>query len=281
MNLRPWTPAEDRVLLDQYGQTATLAEMAESLRRGRKAVWFRAKELGLTKSHPDTPTRVRQAALIMTLHGRGLLDSEIADDWTASHPDAPIDRRTVCDLRRRLQLPSNAHNERHRNQVRQRTKAQLAKSGVHSMADLRRQAYQQYVRDRGWPDYLRPRHSQILDLLYEHGPKTRLEIAEAIGWNVGRGQRTLLASKYGHGSYLADLVTVGLVIRSRYREVRGQSKGQSVFRYFIAPVIVRGDASTWPDKEWAHGQIYGAKSKHDSAGPAGSESNVGGRDLPA
>lgn len=49
MNLRPWTPAEDRVLLDQYGQTATLAEMAESLRRGRNAVWFRAKELGLSE----------------------------------------------------------------------------------------------------------------------------------------------------------------------------------------------------------------------------------------
>lgn len=277
---RPWTPAEDQLLKEQYGKKHTLAQLAAAIGRGRGGVWARAARLGLTPRQPDKETRETLCRLIALLHGWGWLDTEIAAQWTRFHPTTPVDRRSICDLRQRLQLPSNACNERHRDQIRQRTKAQLDKAGLYSLGELRREAYKKFVCARGWPDYLRPRHAQILDLLYEQGPKTRKEIAAAIGWNLDRGQRNFLSNKYGRGSYLADLTAGGFVTRSRYREVRGRSKGTSVYRYFISTAIVRADPSTWPDKEWARGQIYGKQSKSGSV--CHPESAAGGRtDLPS
>lgn len=131
----------------------------------------------------------------------------------------------------------------------------------------------------GWPDYLRVRHVQILDLLYEQGPHTREQIGYAIGWRIERGQRHLLASKYGRGSYLADLMAAGFVVRSRGRCVRKDRKGKSVYQYFCAVHVVRNDPSTWPDKEWAIGQVYGNQSESGNGGSAAAA--VAGRtDLP-
>lgn len=280
MSGRRWTDSEDAIVRAEYHQVPA-AQIAAELGRTMRQVYARAGVLGLSVPQPLITRHVRLREWVAFFSRRGWLDSEIANAWTEGNARNPIDRRSVCEVRRSLGLPSNANNERHRQQVRERTQQQLAAAGVESLAEVRAAAYRQFAIDRGWPDYLRPRHVQILDVLYERGPQTRLAIATAIGWRVDRGQRRLLSCCYGRGSYLADLMAAGLVVQSKYREVRGSGKGQSVHRYFIAAGIVRGNAATWPEEDWSRGQIYGAKQVDGAGGSRESAATAGGADVPS
>ena len=174
-------------------------------------------------------------------HSQGWSDSEITNAWNATHPKT-ICRRHLSERRRHLGLKSNANNERHRQRVAAKTQEQLKEAGCNSLAEVRAKAYRKFARDRGWPEDLRPREVQIMDLLYERGPHTRRGIAEGIGWNTQRDQRTwLCCGKYGRGSYLANLMARGLVIRLSGRVVKGESSGKSCYLYAIPIYILRGD----------------------------------------
>lgn len=275
---RFWTPDEDEYLRRCYGK-CPVARIAFVRGRTEKAVYQRATTLGLVQSRQYLTRDRELLAFVAARHSEGWVDSEIAAEWTRIHPDRQVHRRIVVDLRRKLGLESNRNSERYRDHVRQRTRQQLAAAGLASVAELRSEAYRRFVRERGWPDYLRPRHAQLLDVLYDHGPQTRAQLVAAMGLK-DRGQRNWLSCRYGRGSYIADLMAAGLVVRSAYREVRGASKGKSVHRYAIAPGIVRRDPSTWPDKEWALGQIYGKTAGHDPHAAGATATAAGGTDVP-
>lgn len=278
MTRRFWTNDEDAYLRETYGRVP-VARIAFRRNRTVKAIYQRAVTLGLIQPRRYLGRDRHLLAFVRARHVDGWLDPEIAKEWTRQHPDRPLQRRSVVDLRKQLGLGSNRDGERYRDQVRQRTRQQLAAAGLSSVAELRSEAYRRFVRERGWPDYLRPRHAQLLDALYDRGPQTRAQLVAAMGLK-DRGQRHWLSCKYGRGSYIADLMAAGFVVRSAYREVRGASKGKSVHRYVIAPGIVRRDPETWPDKELALGQIYGKAAGNDPRAAGATTTTARGADVP-
>lgn len=275
---RFWTPDEDEYLRRCYGK-CPVARIAFVRGRTEKAVYQRATTLGLVQSRQYLTRDRELLAFVAARHSEGWVDSEIAAEWTRIHPDRPVHRRSVVDLRRKLGLESNRNSERYRDQVRQRTRQQLATAGLNSVAELRAVAYRRHVERRGWPGYLRPRHAQLLDILYDQGPQTRAQLVQAMGMR-DRGQRHWLSSNHGRGSYVADLLAAGFVVRSRYREVRGPRKGTSVHRYAIAPEIIRRDPSTWPTEEFARGQIYRKDADNDPGTSGTTVTATGGTDVP-
>lgn len=276
MNKRPWTKQEVALLRSQYGRTPA-AQIARRLGRPTHQVYGAAERYGCQQPKAMYSIPVLKSYIVQK-HAEQWSDAEIAAGWKACGNPA-MDRRTLREWRVKLGLPSNAKTERLRKRVAENTRRQLAAAGVASLADLRSKAYQDFAVSRGWPEWLRPRHVQILDVLYEHGPQTRLQLATAIGWRVERGQRALFSSVYGRGSYLADLLAAGLIGRSAGREVRGPTKGTSVHRYFVLPQIVRSQPATWPDKEFALGQIYRNKPQYDPRGNAAGDAVTGGSNV--
>ena len=275
---RFWTKHEDAVLRRWYGRKPA-AEIAEELGRSVPAVTNRAGLLGLTSRQRRYTEDKRLRDWVAYFALKGWLDQEIADSWNGTRRTYRLCRRVVCDVRRALGLPANANNARHRAKVAEATRRQLERVGLGSLAEVRKEAYRRFARQRGWPEWLRPRHVQILDVLYEQGPHTRRDLAVAIGWNISRGQRALLASNYGRGSYLSDLLACGMVFRSRYRAVRGHKPGESWYLYAVSTAIRRHDPATWPEEEVARGQIYGQKQQHDPVATGGAVATAGGTDV--
>jgi hypothetical protein len=288
MSRYDWKPKHDEMIRRHYmagsrrrpngTQRLTAAQLGELFGVSAGTIYARAMFLGISQPQGLVMRNPELQDLLRARHADGWLDGEIAAAWSQDHPELVCDRRTLTAIRNALKLPSNAGNKRHRDQIRQRTRQQLAAAGLESVADLRAEAYRRYVREHGWPDYLRVRHVQILDLLYERGPHTREQIAQAIGWRIERGQRYMLSSKYGRGSYLSDLLAAGLVVRSRTRCVRGDRRGKSLYQYFCAVHVVRHDPTTWPGEEWARGQIYGKQSESGAGGSAAA-ATAGGTDV--
>lgn len=177
---------------------------------------------------------------------RDFLESFIRLKHAEGWSDAEIARVTMCDrhrigeLRRGLRLPSNKDNERHRNRVRRKTERQLEREGVPTLAALRSKVFHERARAAGWPDDLRPRAVQILNVLWEKGPRTRRQLCDDIGmpW---KGSRKSLVSNDPEGSYLAHLVARGLVvILPRAHRVTGKGRGRSQNLYSLPLFIQRG-----------------------------------------
>ncbi len=175
-------------------------------------------------------------------HAEELSDGEIAAAWNIvqSNPEAKIDRRCVGDRRVRLRLPAHGPTtQRNRARVASKTREQLDRAGLGTLAEARREAFKARARAAGWPEDLRPRAVQILNLIWDRGPMTRREIAEAIGmpWHGSRGS---LKSNDPEGSYLANLMKRGLVVCfERAGTVRGKGKGRSVNIYSLSTHIQR------------------------------------------
>lgn len=185
---------------------------------------------------------------VRSRHKRGWCDAEIAAAWSAANPAQRCSREVTGQRRRELGLPSNRNSNHYRRRVAAKTREQLTAAGVSNLAEVRRLRYQQFARDRGWPVDLPPRCVQILDLLYEQGPQTRVAIAEKIGWNMQRGQRPLLNhSQSPGGSYLTNLMHRGLVHRLAGRVVKGELPGQSRYLYAIPIHVKRG--GPWPEQK--------------------------------
>lgn len=176
-----------------------------------------------------TPQQREQLkAFIREKHSLGWPDAEIARVFQPK-----TSREWISEVRRSMGLPCNALSEYRINKIREKTKEQIEKAGVKSLANIRTLAFREYARRNGWPEDLRPRAVQILNVLYQRGPMTRREIADAIGmpW---KGSRKSLVSNDPEGSYLANLAKRGLVIvLHRARKIHGQGKGRSLNVYAL------------------------------------------------
>lgn len=227
-----WSAA-DRATVRRLYRKVPAAEIARRLGRTFRAVHQCARAMGL-----HTPQRFRAPDMESFVRERN------ADGW----PDAEIarargvERHAVAHLRKRLGLPSNQFSARRRAAVAARTAEQLRRAGLPSIGHLRVQAFRARARAAGWPDDLRPRAVQILNLLWERGPQTRRQIADAIGMRW-KGSRNSLTSNDPEGTYLAHLVARGLVVDlGRVGTVRGQGKGRSVHVYSLPLTIERNIA---------------------------------------
>jgi hypothetical protein len=86
----------------------------------------------------------------------------------------------------------------------------LARDGVASLVEIRWRNARAKLAPHGWPEDLRPREVQILDLLWQRGPQTRRQMCVALGLPWKGSRRSLKA--HGGGSYLGALMRRGLVI---------------------------------------------------------------------
>lgn len=196
----------------------------------------------MAKSHFRMTPAVRKR--LIALVREGLCNPHIA-------AILQCERHTVGDWRKRLGLPASRGQkcERCRRETSERTKAQCDSAGLPSLAQLRVRRYRQFARESGWPEDLRPRAVHILNALYERGPMTRREIAEAVGmpW---KGSRKSLVSNDPEGSYLAHLLNRGFVVVQK-RACKGRGRGRSTSVYMIPLTIHRGRPATWPGKSQA------------------------------
>ena len=277
MRHRPWT-ARDNAFLRRHCRKGS-AWVAVRLGRTRWAVVHHARALGLDWGRPRYSARLearvragyaRQSApalarrlgvpteviyrivvklglrkhqrvkvgraFLATLRQRnrqGWPDSEIA-------AELGCDRHVVSRHRQALGLPSQARGPIARQRTGAAAARQLDRLGLASMGELRVQAHRAYAVAHGWPAYLRKRAVQILDLLWQQGPKTRRELAEGVGlpW---RGSRGSLKSSDPPGTYLANLMALGLVVKWG-RINRGGHQWETVYGLALDAVPQKEDA---------------------------------------
>lgn len=225
---RHWTPLESARLRRDYGRVP-VEKIAASLGRTTGSVYQRAAKLRLNKS-----SRIDWTCLdaeIRLLHAGGWTDAEICATL-GRIAGRHVGREAVGARRRVLGLPHNGFSEHRRRTVAAKTKEQLDRAGVATLAELRCQAWGDAARRCGWPRDLRPRAVQILNTLFQRGPMTRRQISDAVGmpW---KGSRRSLVSNDREGTYLWNLVHRGLVVRLP-RLVKGVGKGRSLHLYALA-----------------------------------------------
>ena len=230
---RTWRPAELDFLRTHASWPAQ--QVATYLGRTVRGVYSARATLGLVRPKADFGPAFE--AFVREKNADGWPDAEIARAWKC-------DRHAVGTRRRKLGLPCHAcctgkPSARVRDQVRQRTSEQLARAGLPSIGHLRKEAFRARAVAAGWPEDLRPRAVQILNALWDRGPMTRREIADAIGmpW---KGSRKSLVSNDPEGSYLAHLTARGLMlVLKRAHQVTGQGKGRSCDVYTLPLWIER------------------------------------------
>lgn len=257
MSGKPWTRGEKAVVRKWYLRIPA-SDIAERLPgRTIRSIYLCARSLGLRKS--ALPFDSATVNMIRGLHGQGLLDTDIAARIVSEPGARPIDRRTVCDIRRRLELPVNreARLERRRQSVR----TQFARLGIKIGGELRKLSYCKFARENGWPEDLRPREVQILNVLAEHGPQTRLELALKLGLATGKiaknGVPRLLHGNGSGGTYTASLAQRGLVfIQKRFTTGGGQGKNRLPNLYFLTPQAI----------EWRERHVYKQRSHNTDPG---------------
>ena len=216
---RLFTDEQIEYVRAHYGRL-TAAQIAQKIGRSASGVYQLAGRLGLSRKRPRLGDAFDRK--LKDLHGQGLTDTAIA-------ARLGCERHTVGDHRGKLGLPANTHSAWQRRRVAARTREQLRRAGLPTLAALRAQAYRDRAAAAGWPDDLRPRAVQILNALWDRGPMTRRELAEAIGmpW---KGSRKSLTSNDPEGSYLAHLIKRGLVINlGRLRKASGRGHSTCVY----------------------------------------------------
>ncbi|HUU59676.1 MAG TPA: hypothetical protein VMZ50_09035 [Phycisphaerae bacterium] len=255
-NVRPWTGADVAAVRGHYKRDLTAHEIGRRIGRAAHQVHAKARLLGLSRNHAIA--RPGFAAFLRRRNADGWSDTEIAAAWGA-------DRHAVSNARRRLGLPSNATGPRARAKIAAAQKRQCARAGVASLAELKARRFADAAARCGWPADLRPRSVQILNALWDLGPMTRRQIAEAVGmpW---KGSRASLSSNDPEGSYLAHLMARGLVIRlGRVGGAIGAAGRPScVCVYSLSPLIER---STPHDGQTPESQRAGGpdRSRGDAA----------------
>lgn len=190
-------------------------EIARAIGRSASAVYQTAKRLGL--SIPQRITAPAFVAYLREKHALGWSDTEIAASYGG------VDRHCIPVIRQRLGLPSVLFSQHQRDKVRRKTTEQLRAAGVESLGALRAKILKERSAKAGWPADLPWRAGQILTLLWEHGPMTRVQIVEAIRPDLigkctrKRMNQALNDNDAWHGkrhanSYLATLIRRGLVV---------------------------------------------------------------------
>jgi len=234
---RRFTPEQIAQAKAMHGQ-ATAAEIAASIGRSTSGVHqlFRRLGLPLLTRRMDRPA---VEAWIKARHAEQWSDGEIAAGWTREHPDDPLDRRYCSELRTALGLASwGMTTQRLRRRVAAKTREQLAKAGLPSLAAVRVKAFE---------DYAAARLVQILNLLYERGPHSREQIAKSLHltWSDSPrhpASRRGLSGNGPGGSYIAELMRLGLVVRLGRNVRTGPGRGQRVNLYAVAPHVQRKTA---------------------------------------
>jgi hypothetical protein len=219
MARQPFTADQVAYVRKHYGRLTT-PQIAQRLGRSRSAVYQLAGRLGLTQKRPRPGAAFDRT--LVKLHAKGLTDTAIA-------AELGCERHTVGDHRRKLGLPANTHSAWSRRRVAARTREQLRAAGLPTLAAVRAKAFRDRASAAGWPEDLRPRAVQILNALWDRGPMTRRELAEAIGmpW---KGSRKSLVSNDPEGNYLAHLIKRGLVINlGRLRKASGRGHSTCVY----------------------------------------------------
>lgn len=193
---RKWTDAESEYLKKQYGKIP-LKKIAKKLGRTIVSLYNQSYKMQLGQPKFSHLWNEASIAKLKKLHAKEYTDNEIAEALQVS-------RYTVSNRRRRLGLRKNVGTERHREKVRKKTRETIKKKGLGSLADVRSLAFRQFAIDSGWPEYLRPREVQILNLLAHGTPLTRKQIAEGIGMKWVGTRKTFKSNAPG-GSYMASL----------------------------------------------------------------------------
>ncbi len=223
-----WTD-EHRAYIRKHYHIQTAAQISAHISHSVGGVRQMATTLGVAR----TLTRIDGAFLekLRISHAAGWSDEEIADQLH-------VERHTVARHRVRLGLPINGvHTAHFADRVRAKTAEQLRQAGLPSIGHLRKESFRQRAIAAGWPEDLRPRAVQMLNAMWDRGPMTRRELAEAIGMRW-KGSSASLVSNDPEGTYLASLIKRGLVVNLG-RKCCGKGRGHSSFVYSLSPDIQR------------------------------------------
>jgi hypothetical protein len=228
------TPEEFDLVRELY-PTHTAADIAERLygsRRGALAVYKVAESLGLRKLARIEPELIER---VRALHAEKLTDTAIAGELNLTREQVTHVRRT------RLKLSAN--HDTIREIVRGNPAKQQATLGIRHGGDLRALGHRRYARANGWPEDLRPREVQILNVLADRGvPMTRLELSRAIGMRTdrigGNGRPALLTGNGPGGTYTASLLRAGYLLKLR-RAATGRGRGGSCDLYYLGPAALK------------------------------------------
>ena len=221
---------EDIAKLKTLLGTMPTRELAIALGRSQQAIWRRMKIDGL--EGPRIRLSSAKLAKIQERNAEGHSDCEIAAELGSC-------RHVVTAWRKRLGLPCNALGDRRRALVAEKTRQQVERVGLSSLAEVRSLSLRVRVIRSGWPTDLRWVAVQILDLLEQRGPMTRRDIAESLG-KQGVNIRYALQSNEpgGGGTYLSNLMRRGLVVRLG-RIVRGDGPCRNTVLYSLALGVER------------------------------------------
>jgi hypothetical protein len=241
-----YTEAQKQLVRERYGR-APAREIAAELGRPVTQVYALAKRMGLGLGLLwQAAERQALKDYIAAHHAEEWSDAEIAAGWNASNPERQTNRRWVSEVRKDLLgLPTHGPGaKRYRLRVAANTRKQLERAGLPSIGCLRREAYRAFCVRSGWPQVTRPRLAQILNLLYEQGPHTLPQIAAAVGirWRTNKKHpRGIgLPGNGPGGSYTAELMRLGLVVRLGRKARFDRGPGRARFIYAVAPSVVRG-----------------------------------------
>ena len=231
MKRRAWTNDEIEFVKENYLKIPA-KEIANRLNRSLRAIYQRAKAEGLSQDLPRLTPEIETQ--IRRLHAQGKTDRAIADELG-------VNGRTMCDWRNRLGLPiSDVGVQEAQLRGIQNQRKTL---GIESSGQLRSLAFRRFASDNGWPESLRPREVQILNVLADRGvPMTRLELAEVIGMRTDRmigGKLQLLIGNGPGGTYTASLMRQGFLrVIKRGSHSPGQGRGKSRHLYFLGPKAI-------------------------------------------
>lgn len=138
-------------------------------------------------------------ARVIELHAQGWSDRDIAKQMKCS-------ATRVRERRLVLNLPSNAHNDRHTRKVWARRQKTLKKDGVETLSELIALSRRLRAAAAGWPSETGKREVEILNLLDRVGPKSKTEIANLLGVKHLRS-----GGEFRRRSYLRSMVRAGLI----------------------------------------------------------------------
>lgn len=231
---RQWTKAQKRTLRAKY-ETADVGELAAELGRGIGAIYQQAAKMGLHKPNRPHAWPKRLIARVKLLFRAGHPDRVIAERCKITYDQAKHIRQASCSRM------CNRDMDAKRRSIENQRKT----LGFQTPGQLRAMSYRRFAAESGWPEDLRARETQILNLLAARGiPMSLIEIATALGMrtdlvNCVTGSPKPLSGNGPGGSYTATLARRGLIVRLvRALHIHGQGKGRSKDLYTLGPAAL-------------------------------------------
>ncbi|MEO1527593.1 MAG: hypothetical protein AAFX06_19360 [Planctomycetota bacterium] len=238
---RPWEDVEDEFLRRYYrSDEIDIGTIECDLERSRSSIYQRAKRLGLVQTRKcASDTEILDA--IEQRHPDGWSDSEIASEL-GRRLGCRVNRHRVGRIRQRLGLPTNRDSEHYRKRVAAKTRDQLTAAGLPSLGQLRVERFNEWKRSLGWPTSLTVRAVQALELFYQHGPMTRLQLCSLMGIDeeTARQARTEPKSNAKGGTVLAELQRASFLTRLPKQVRRGRDRRggvKTVDLYLLKPGV--------------------------------------------